>query len=126
MIGRHQSVDRGAATVEFVLVVPVVVLVLVTLVEVVAVARAQFELLGAARQGARVAATNPDPVHAVNAVQAALGETVTADAIITVDRPAVVGRPATVQLELRHRVLSGLFGGIPVHLVARAVMRVER
>ena len=110
---------------EFALIIPIVLLVLFTLVEVVVVARVQIELLGAARQGARVAATNPDPAVAVDAVHAALGERLADEVIVTVERPAVVGREAVVRLSLTHRLASALFGGVPVDMAARSVMRVE-
>ena len=117
--------ERGSATVEVALVIPIVLLLLVALVEVAVVARVQIELLGAARQGARVAATNPDPAVAVDAVHEALSEGLTASVIVTVERPAVVGREAVVRLSLRHYLAAVLFGGVPVDLSARSVMRVE-
>lgn len=117
--------EHGSATVEFALVIPIVLLLLVALVEVAVVARVQIELLGAARQGARVAATNPDPAVAVEAVHEALSEALTGSVIVTVERPAVVGREAVVRLSLRHRLAVVLFGGVPVDLSARSVMRVE-
>lgn len=125
MSGELGAQERGSATVEFALVIPIVLLVLFTLVEVVVVGRVQIELLGAARQGARVAATNPDPGVAVDAVHAALGENLANEVIVTVERPAVVGREAVVSLSLTHRLASALFGGVPVDLAARSVMRVE-
>lgn len=125
MSGELGAQERGSATVEFALVIPIVLLVLFTLVEVVVVGRVQIELLGAARQGARVAATNPDPGVAVDAVHAALGENLANQVIVTVERPAVVGREAVVSLSLSHRLASALFGGVPVDLAARSVMRVE-
>jgi len=111
--------------VEFALIIPIVLLVLFTLVEVAVVARVQIELLGAARQGARVAATNPDPAVAVDAVHEALGDRLAHQVIVTVERPAVVGREAVVRLSLTHRLASALFGGVPVEMAARSVMRVE-
>jgi Flp pilus assembly protein TadG len=123
--GELGAQERGSATVEFALVIPIVLLVLFALVEVVVVGRVQIELLGAARQGARVAATNPDPGVAVDAVHAALGENLANEVIVTVERPAVVGREAVVSLSLTHRLASALFGGVPVDLAARSVMRVE-
>jgi len=117
--------ERGSATVEFALVIPIVLLLLVALVEVAVVARVQIELLGAARQGARAAATNPDPAVAVDAVHEALSEGLMKSVVVTVERPAVVGREAVVRLSLRHHLAAALFGGVPVDLSARSVMRVE-
>ena len=125
MSGELSNREGGSATVEFALIIPIVLLVLFTLVEVVVVARVQIELLGAARQGARVAATNPDPAVAVDAVHEALGERLANEVIVTVERPAVVGREAVVRLSLTHRLASVLFGGVPVDMAARSVMRVE-
>jgi Flp pilus assembly protein TadG len=65
--------ERGSATIEFALVVPMVLLVLLAAVEVAVVARAQLEVVHAAREGAREAAASPDPAQAVAAVRAALG-----------------------------------------------------
>lgn len=123
---RPAGLEGGSATVEFALVIPIVLLVLVALVEVAVVARTQIELLGAARQGARVAATNPDPAVAVEAVHGALGDGLAGRVIVTVDRPAVVGREAVVRLSMTHNLAAAWFGGLPVDLFARSVMRVER
>lgn len=120
------DVERGSATVEFALVIPIVLLTLVAVVEVAVVARTQIELLSAARQGARVAATNPDPSAAVDAVHESLSESLVGRVIVTVDRPAVIGREAVVKLSLNHRLAAAVFGGVPIDLASRAVMRVER
>ncbi len=118
--------ERGSASVEFALVIPAVLLVLLALVEVAVVARAQIELVAAARHGVRVAATNPAPEAAVDAVHRVLPDEFAARVVVTVDRPAVVGRDAVVRLSADHRLLAAVFGGIPLELSARAVMRVER
>ena len=54
--------------VEFALVLPLVLLVVFAAVEVAVVARTQLEVVNAAREGAREAATNPDPAAAVGVV----------------------------------------------------------
>lgn len=118
--------ERGSASVEFALVIPAVLLVLLALVEVAVVARAQMELLSAARHGVRVAATNPAPEAAVDAIHRVLSDELAARVVVTVERPSVVGRDAVVRLSAEHRLLSVLFGGIPLELSAGAVMRVER
>ncbi len=123
---RRTTTDSGSATVEFALVFPAVLLVLMALVEVAVVARTQLELLNAAREGARVAATVPDPSRAVAAAREALSDRVAERARISVRRSHAVGRPAEVSVFLRHRLAAVLFGGVEVGLRARAVMRVER
>lgn len=111
--------ERGSAVVEFALVIPAIVLVLLAVSEVVVVARTQLEIAQAAREGARVAAIATDPADAVAASREALGE-LAGDAVITVDRPYVVGEAAVVVIRLTTRVF-----GMPIILKSDAAMRVE-
>lgn len=120
------SAERGSAAVEFAVVLPLVLLVLWALVEVAVVARTQLELVQAAREGAREAATSPDPAKAVAAVQEALGPRLGPRARVSVRRPAVVGERADVEIRLPYHVGASLFDGLRVELRARAAMRVER
>ena len=117
--------DRGSAVVEFALVLPVLLLAVLAVIEVAVVARAQLEVVNAAREGAREAAASPNPVRAVNASRAALGAR-GRDARVTVRRPDVVGAAAEVLVALEHRVAAPLFGGFSIELTGRAAMRVER
>lgn len=112
--------------VEFVLVLPALVLVLLAVVEVTVVARTQYELVHAAREGARTAATVSDPSRAVQAVQAALDPSVAGRVRVTVERPGSVGSQAVVTVVLPHRLGARILGGIQLNLRARSVMRVER
>ena len=117
--------QEGSATVELALLLPVLALLLVMIVEVALAARLQIELVSAAREGARVAATTPDPAAALAAVDRALGGRA-GDARINVHRPHVVGADARVTIRLAHSVRLPLIGGPTVPLSATAVMRVER
>jgi hypothetical protein len=117
--------ERGSAVVEFALVVPLVLALLLAVVEVAVVGRAQLELIGAAREGAREAAANPDPASAVRAARGALGSGGAA-AVVSVRRPHVVGGRAEVSVRLPYRVAAPFLGGFTVELSARAAMRVER
>ncbi len=112
-------------SVEMALAVPVLLLVLLAAVEVAAVARAQIEVVNAAREGARQAATSPDPARAVAAARAALG-TAGETARIAVRRPHVVGEQAEVEVVMPYRLGGGLLGGATLRLGATAAMRVER
>lgn len=122
---RKLLTQRGSATVEFVLVAPLVLAVLVACIEVAVLARTRVEVVAAAREGARVAATHPDPAEAVAAVRRALGERGDV-AHITVGRPHVVGRPADVRVRLRQPLAAPFLRGWTVDLTGRATMRVER
>ena len=110
---------------ELALLVPLILMLLALLVEAAVVARVQIEMAGAAREGARVAATTPDPARALETVRAALGER-GAEARVSVHRPHVVGQSAEVKVSLAYRVGLPLLGRLSVPLTARAVMRVER
>ncbi|MCI0542847.1 MAG: pilus assembly protein [Actinobacteria bacterium] len=111
---------------EFFLVIPMLVLVLAAGVQTVALTRARIELVGAAREGARVAATTPDPSRAVSAVLAALPSTVRDRARVSVTRPAVVGQPARVVVRVRHHLGAPFPDMFTVELSASASMLVER
>ena len=62
--------DRGQSTVEFALVLPLLVVTLVGLVHMGVLARDQVLVAHAAREGVRAAAVDPDPDAAVRAVRA--------------------------------------------------------
>ena len=63
----------GGVALELAVTIPTLILVLLAMLEVVVVARLQLELVAAAREGARVAATVVDPAAAVRATQEAVG-----------------------------------------------------
>lgn len=117
--------EAGSAVVEFALVLPIVLFLVLGVVEVAVVARTQLELVNAAREGAREAASTPDPARAAAVVKSVLGD-LGGRATVSVRRPATVGQIATVTVSLRHRVAAPLLGGFRVELRARAAMRVER
>ena len=111
---------------EFAIVLPLVLLVLLAVVEVAVVARTQLELVQAAREGARAAATSVDPADAVTAVRTAMGPDLGGRVAVSVRRPEPVGEAARVAVRLTHRMAAPLFGGWTVDLQATATMRTER
>ena len=118
--------ESGSATVEFALILPLLLLVLLASVEVVVVARTQLQLGHAAREGAREAATTPDLERAIAAVHRSLDEDAGARVRVSIDRQHHVGGTARVTATLRHSIGAPLFGGLTVTLTSSAVMRVER
>ena len=112
--------------VEFAIVVPLVFLFLVASLELVAVTRVQLQVTHAAREGARQAATSPDPADAVQAVRSALPPNLANRARVIVERPHVVGQQARVRVEISHRFAAFAFGGLVLDVGAQSVMRVER
>ena len=127
-MGRWQVLDqeKGSVTVEFFLVLPLLILVLVAGLQVVSAARMRIELLGAVREGVRVAATTPDPAKAVAAVHAALSPDARDRTRISVSRPSVVGAQARVTATLRYIMALPFADDLGFDLHASAVMAVER
>jgi Flp pilus assembly protein TadG len=119
--------DRGQATVELALCLPLVAVVLAGTIEVGLLAGDVLRLWHAAREAARVAAVDPDPAAARSAAAHA-----GLQGVHVVVRPAravrVQGRPVTVLLRYVPRghvpLLGELTRGLEFH--ARATMRIEQ
>lgn len=111
---------------EFFIVVPLVLLVLVGAMQVIGVARTRIELQAAARDGVRVAATNPDPSKAVAAVMAALHPGVLDRARVSVERPSRAGVPARVKVTVKHLLGRPFPSDFGVQVTAEATMRTEK
>jgi Flp pilus assembly protein TadG len=118
--------EPGSVTVELFLLIPMLIVLLAAGLSVVSVARARIELIGAVRDGARIAATTPDPSKAVTAVQEALAPEMRSRVRVSVSRPAVVGRPARVTARLSHPVGPPFPESFVVEVTASASMLVER
>ena len=118
--------DFGGAALEMALTIPTLILVLMAMLEVVVVARVQLDLVAAAREGTRVAATHVDPAAAVRAAREAIGQGLSDRIRVEVTRPTVPGRLAVVRVSLRHQLVTPLLRWVAVDLSGRAVMRVER
>lgn len=116
---------RGSAVVEFALTIPLVLILVLGIVEVALVARSEIQLVHAAREGARQAATSPSTEDAAAAVRSSLGAN-GSRARIRVSRPSTVGAPAKVAVSIPYRVAGPIFGGFTVDLSATATMRTER
>ena len=126
MGGRKVLTERGSVTVEFFLILPRVVLLLVAGLQWVSVARVKIELIGAVREGVRVAVTTPDPARAVDAVVDALDPEMAARTRISVTRPSVPGQMATVTATFRHVVDFFILPDVELDIPARASMRTEK
>lgn len=119
--------ERGQATVEIALCLPIVALLAGALVQTGIVVADQARLWHAAREAARVAAVDPDASH-TEEVARSLG---LGPVDVSIDPPAVyrrMGEPLTVSLAFHPTagvpLVSMLFEGITLH--ARATMRIEQ
>lgn len=117
------SSESGQSTVEFALLLPLLVLAMLALLQVALVARDEIALVHAAREAAREASVDPNPAGAIRAAQRVLpGATV-----VVGTRPAV-GEPIVVDVTFASHTDLPLVGRLfPDPLLhARVVMRVER
>jgi Flp pilus assembly protein TadG len=119
------SRERGAAAVEFALILPVLLLMVLGMLEFSRAYNAQISLSGAAREGAREMAIHGDADDAIAAAIAAapsVNPAVTA-ADVTID-PATCSAGAQVEFEINYDLplMTGLFG-ITLPLTGVGVMQ---
>jgi Flp pilus assembly pilin Flp len=115
--------ERGQATVELALLLPLFAVALLAVVQVALVVRDQITVVHAAREAARAASVDPDPAGAVRAAHRTLpGSEVHVGA-----RPAI-GEPITVEVSYTSRTDLPLVGALfpDPTLRAHVVMRVEK
>ena len=115
--------DDGQATVEFALLLPVLVMAMLAIVQVALVARDELAVVHAAREAARSASVDPDPAAATRAARATL-----AGAEVVVGPRPAVGDPITVDVTYVSKTELPLVGRLfpDPTLHARVVIRVER
>ncbi len=117
--------EKGSLAVEAVLVLPIILLVLVAVAELFLIAVTRLEMEAAAREGARVAATHPDPARAAQAVRGALSPGLTDKVRIEVTAASVVGAAVRVEVSMRYRPVTPLLDRFSLVLNSRAVMQRE-
>ena len=122
MRGHH---ERGAAAVEFALVVPALLLLLLGIVEFGRAYHVQTVISGAAREGVRAMALRDDAAEARATARAAAPQLALADSQITVTPTTCSGTSpttATVTVTYPVQLLSGLFGA-DITLTGKGTMR---
>lgn len=117
--------ERGSATIETALVLPLLLAVALALVQLFAVGALHLRLVSAAREGARTAATRPDPADAVATVRETLGEPLASQARVRVERSSRAGSQAEVRVTVDRPLVGPLFDRIRIPVHGRAVMLVE-
>src|SRR5687768_8593816 len=120
---RADGGDQGQATVEFALLLPLVMMALLAIVQVGLVVRDQVAVVHAAREAARAAGVSPDPARPVAAARRVLSE-----ADVEVGHRPPVGEPVSVTVSYRSPTDLPLVGALVPDPVLRstAVMRVEK
>ena len=125
---RRPTRERGSATVEFSLVLPLLLVLALGLIQVGLLARDRLLVEAAARAGARAAAIQDDPAEVESAVRAAAPALEEATTVVSVTREGARGAPVTVLVAYDDPVRVPLVGwlvGSAVHLSASASMRQE-
>jgi Flp pilus assembly protein TadG len=126
---RRTRGERGAAAVEFALVVPVLLLLVLGITEFGRAYNVQTTLSGAAREGARAMAVQNSPAAARAAVQNAAAGIGLSDSQISVSPSACpsssIGSGTTVQVTITYPLsfVTNFFGSSPITLRGTAVMR---
>lgn len=107
---RRGRAERGAAAVEFAILLPVLLLILFGIVEYGSIFNAQLSLQHAAREGVREMVVHGDQDAAEQAaVAAAVGLDPDAmDVIVTPETPCTGTEPVTVEVRYQHTSLTGL------------------
>jgi Flp pilus assembly protein TadG len=134
--GRKTS-DRGTAAVEFVLVLPVLLLIVFGIIDFGRALNAQISLTGAAREGVRLAALGY-PDAAIQARVAAAAPSLSGvTATVVASCPPGAGPAADAQVDVSYQfsfitpigAIAGFFGGsglgAPIGLTAQGVMPCE-
>ncbi len=122
---RRNSDDRGAAVVEFALVLPVLIILLLGMVEFARVFNVQISLSNAAREGARTMAIENDATIARDSAVAAapsVNPAVSAGQITVAPSPCAEGDTVTVTIDYSVDLLTGFFGAT-IPLTGKGVMR---
>lgn len=107
------------------MVLPLILLIMLAAFEITALAVTKLELVAAAREGARVAATVVDPARAVEAVRGALDSELAESTTVSVARPTTSGHPVEVVVTTVRNLRTPLLSVLSVPLHATATMVVE-
>jgi hypothetical protein len=120
---RGSNGERGQATVEFALLIPLIVFAALAVIQVALVVRDQLAVVHAAREAAREASVEPDPGSAVSAAHRTLP-----GADVKVGARPDIGEPIGVDVEYVSVTDVPLVGALfpDPTLSAYAEMRVER
>lgn len=116
--------ERGAAAVEFALVLPVLILLVLGVIEFSRVYNVQISLSNAAREGARTMAIHNDPLQAKTAASLAApsvsGPALTT-ANVTVSPSDCTAGSTTVTIHYNVQLMTGFFG-LTLPLTGKGVM----
>jgi len=112
-MSKQRSSERGAAAVEFALILPVLLLMVLGMLEFSRAYNTQISLSGAAREGARVMAIHDDADMAVEAAIAAapsVNPAVTSGDITIAPASCTAGQQIEFSIDYDLPLMTGFFG----------------
>lgn len=120
--------ERGAAAVEFALILPVLLLLVLGIIEFGRIYNIQISLSGAAREGARYMAIHHSETNAAtnarnSAVAAAPSVPLTAGSITISNATCATGTQVSVTVPYTVTLISGYLGFAPINLTGKGVMQ---
>jgi Flp pilus assembly protein TadG len=120
---RSACPQSGQATVEFALVLPLVIFLILAVLQTALIVRDYVATVHAAREAARAASVDRDPAAATHAARRVLR-----DASVSVGSRPAVGSPVSVTVHYRSRTSLPMVGALftDPDLEATATMRAER
>ena len=122
---RTVTSDRGAAAVEFALVLPLLLLLVLGVIEFSRVYNVQISLSNAAREGARTMAIHNDPARAKTAASLAapsVNPALTTGDVTVSPAACAAGSAVTVTIDYEVDLLTGYFG-VTLPLTGKGVMQ---
>ncbi|MBX7445201.1 MULTISPECIES: TadE/TadG family type IV pilus assembly protein [unclassified Arthrobacter] len=109
--------ERGAAAVEFAILLPLLLMLVLGTIEFGRAYNAQITLTNAARDGVRVMAINNDPAAAKTAAQnaaASVSSTIPASDIILSTTTCSTGNQVTLTIKYTLSTITGIAGPFPM------------
>jgi Flp pilus assembly protein TadG len=113
---KHDS-ERGAAAVEFAILLPLLLMLVLGTIEFGRAYNAQITLTNAARDGVRVMAINNNPTAAATAVQSAaasVSSTIPSSAVTVSPTTCSTGTQVTVTVKYTLSTITGIAGPFPM------------
>lgn len=123
---RRRHGQRGASTVEFALVLPLLLVVALALVQVGLLVRDRLLVEAAARAGARTAAVDPDQAAIAEAVARSAPDLEAGALSVVVSRVGTLGDPVSVTVGYTSEIRVPFIGWLITHGVAMETTATDR
>ena len=129
MVGLDRNKERGAAIVEFAIILPILLLLVMGIIQFGFIFNGQITLTSAVREGARYAVVGNTDADVVKRVEDSSLALLMSKPSVTIDRTVNKGESLTVEATSTVDVIMPLldiFTGKKVNLSAESTMRIEK